>query len=199
MPREIEVFWATEGGNDRVSVLYFDPTTSVASQRAAIDLWFSGVVGALHNSTAYVVATSGREWNDANGELVGAWTDTTPYTDTGTVAGQQVAEASQILFQWQTGDIADGRFVRGRTFIPGCSSVNLEDGELEDTIRAALASAGLNLITADVGFGIWHRPLYVPADPPGSGPSTLERAGSFHEAEACTVWSEFAVLRRRRR
>jgi len=198
MPREIEVFWTTEGTSGKVSVLNFDEATSVASQRAAIDAWLQAVVGALHNSTFYVIATAGREWNDATGELVGAWTDTTPYTEFGTVTGEQVAEATQILFQWQTAAIADGRFVRGRTFIPGCSAVNLEDGELETAIRAALQSGGQTLPDANVGFGIWHRPVYVPADPPGSGPSVLERNGSFHEVQSCSVWSEFAVLRRRR-
>jgi hypothetical protein len=198
MPREIEVFWTTTSGSGKVSVFNFDPADSVASQRAALDAMLAGFLGALHNSTFYLVSPAGREWNDATGELVGAWTDTTPYDGFGTVTGEPVAEASQVLIQWQTGDIADGRFVRGRQFIPGCSNVNLEDGELETTIRAALQGNAQGLITAAVGFGIWHRPKYVPADPPGSGPSVLERPGSFHAATSASIWSEFAVQRKRR-
>ena len=185
MPREIEVKWTTSNGAEKVSVLYFDTGTAVAAQRDAIDSMLTGVAGALDTGTSYVIATEGREWNNATGALTGAWTEPTAYVGAGTVGGEPVPDVCQILMRWSTGTIVDGRFLAGRTYIPGCARVNDLDGNLDPAIASGTADWGQTLCDADVGFQIWHRP-------------TSGAGGSVALVGTCSVWTEFAVLRKRR-
>jgi len=185
MPREITVQWTTIAGSGRVSVFNFNEGVAVATQRAALNTFLGAIDGALDNSTTWSIDTSGREWNATTGALSGAWTETTSYTGTGGVSGEPVADATQILFRWSTGTIVNGRFLTGRTFIPGCAAINLVDGNLEETLRAAIEANGQTFAGSAATPVVWHRPIS------GSG-------GQQVQMSDCSVWSEFAVLRRRR-
>jgi len=186
MPREITVDWTTIAGSGAVSVFNFNEGVSVATQRSALNTFLGAVDGLLANNTTWTVATSGREWNSATGALSGAWSDSTPYTGTGAYAGEPVADATQILFRWNTGTIVGGRFLTGRTYIPGCGVINVEDGNLEETVRAAVEGNGNTFAGSAATPVVWHRPVS------GSG-------GQQVQMQDCSVWSEFAVLRRRRK
>jgi len=185
MPREIEIQWTTQNGPGKVSVMYFNSGVAVATQRAAIKTWMNGTIGALDTSTSYVVATSGREWDSATGALTGAWSDATVQSGTGTASGEPLPDVCQVLYRWGTGTIVNGRFLTGRTFLPGVARINDVDGNLESAIRVALQSVGQTFATSGATPVVWHRPVS------GSG-------GSEAQMTTCNVWSEFAVLRRRR-
>lgn len=185
--REILVEWDLPQGDTSRTVMYFDAAAaSIAQQRAALDNFCASNNGALNNSVAWRIQTSGRELDDLTGTLFGAWTEPTVYDGTGTLASPPVADATQILYQWRTSVIVNGRFLRGRTFIPGCAQSSTAMGNLAPTVVAALTSGALPLINSAVGFGIWHRPR--PGNP-----------GNHVAATDVSVWSELAVLRRRRR
>lgn len=185
MVREIVVDWTTYSGAGKASVMYFNEATAVASQRAALSAFFGNVDGGLDNGVSWTIRTAGREMDTATGALTGAWTHTTPYTGTGGVAGEAVADATQVLFQWQTNQIVNGRFLTGRQFVPGLANANIVNGNMSSTIVTTYAGYGATLIAAGVQFGIWHRPVA------GAG-------GVLWAVEACSVWPELAVLRRRR-
>lgn len=185
MPREIEIQWTTQNGPGKVSVLYFNAGVAVATQRTAIQTWLAGTVGALDTTTSYVVATSGREWDSATGALTGAWTEASAKTGVGTVGGEPLPDATQVLFRWHTGTIVNGRFLAGRTFLPGVARINAVDGNLESGIRAALQTTANTFATSSATPVVWHRP-----NPDGPG--------SEVQMTSATVWNEFAVLRRRR-
>lgn len=185
MPREIEVNWTTANGPGKVSVMMFDTGTAVATQRTSLSTFLTALAGALDSGTSWSIATTGREWDNATGALTGAWTETSSKTGVGTVGGEPLPDAIQVLFRWGTGSIVNGRFLSGRTFIPGVARVNDVDGNLENAVRVSIQSSGTTFATAGNGFQIWHRPQS------GSG-------GSVANVGSCTVWSEFAVLRRRR-
>lgn len=185
MPREIEVNWTTSNGAGKVSVMYFNAAIAVATQRTALQTFLSGIMGAIDSGTSYTIATAGREWDSNTGALTGAWTEASAKTGVGTVGGEPVPDAIQILFRWGTGAIANGRFVAGRTFIPGCARVNDLDGNLDNAIAASIQTTGQAFATSGATPVVWHRPVS------GSG-------GSEHQMNSCNVWREFAVLRRRR-
>jgi hypothetical protein len=67
----------------------------------------------------------------------------------------------------------------------------LSDGNLSASAASAFQQAGTSLISAAAGFSVWSRPK---KDAGGA----VVRPGSRHEATAAAVWTELAVLRRRR-
>lgn len=185
MPREIVVDWTTSSGSGKNSVLMFDLAASVASQRLALNVFLSAVDGSLDNSVSWSIRQTGRELDDATGTLTGAWSTGLVYTGVGNNATESVADATQLLYQWITGVIVNGRFVRGRTFIPGLTNTILSNGNVLAANVTAFTALGTTFVTDPANFGIWHRP-------------SSAGSGSFHNASACSVWSELAVLRRRR-
>lgn len=186
MPREITVDWTTDAGSGFVSVFNFNAGVAVATQRSALNTFLGAIDGALDSGTTWTVATAGREWDATTGGLTGAWTHTTPYTGVGGVAGQAVPDAIQILFRWGTSTIVNGRFLSGRTYIPGCAAINQDDGNMEESLRAAIEANGQTFAGSSATPVVWHRPVS------GSG-------GQEVQMQTCSVWSEFAVLRKRRK
>lgn len=185
MPREIVVDWTTTNGPGKVSVFNFIEASSVADQREDLETFLGSISGALDSGTSWVIRTSGREWDTSTGGLSGAWTDSAVRDGVGSVGGEPLPDAIQILFKWNTGHIVSGRFLSGRTFIPGCARVNDVDGNLEETLAAALEGNANTLAGAGSQLAVWHRPVS------GSG-------GVAWAVDSATVWREFAVLRKRR-
>jgi len=185
VPREIITQWTTQSGSDHRTIMWFDTAGVIADQRAALNVFWSAVDGVLDSNVSWVIETSGREVADATGTLTGQWSEPTAYGGTGGVAGECVPDAAQVLIRWNTGDIVNGSFVQGRNYIPGLAQANVVAGNLAPSIVTALEGHGNTLSTLINGIGVWHRPI-------------LSAGGSFHLATTCEVWSELAVLRRRR-
>lgn len=185
MPREIVVDWTTAAGGGRASVFMFGTVSTIADQRASLNAFQQSIDNLLTPDNTWSIRTSGRELDDATGALTGTWTDGTTYTGVGAVAGEPVPDASQILIRWRTDHIVGGRFLQGRTFIPGCVVGNIENGNLSSAAQTVAAGAAQALVDSADQLGVWHRPSS------GSG-------GVFWAADSGTVWSELAVLRRRR-
>lgn len=189
--RQIITYWTTINGGGKVSVMYFTSGNPVEDQRDSLEQLFDSCMAACDNSTSFVIRTEGVEVDDANGVLLGAWNDTTARTGTGAGAGEPVADASQILIRWRTPAIVEGRFVTGRTNVPGMGNGNLVNGNVGTSAQAIITGAANQLVNDAVGFGVWHRPL---KDDDGN----VIRDGSFHEADSGNCWTELGVLRRRR-
>lgn len=190
MVREITTRWTVaKGAADILSVMYFADGgggATVAEQREAVHNMWLGCLPNLQNTTSYVVETTGRSFNTATGAITGEWSDPVAHQGSGIPnAGSSVANASQVLLRWKTGQIVGSRFLQGRTFVPGLASGALSQGEIPSVIAGVFANAASGLILSDVGFGIWHRPKG------GAG-------GAFWPAQSVSVWNEVAVLRRRR-
>jgi len=184
MVREILVDWTTASGSGKVSVFYFDEATAVGAQRSALSTFLGAADAVLSTTASWVMRTTGTEYDDVTGALTGAWTDTTPYSGAGGAAGQ-AADATQVLVRWDTGQIVNGRFLKGRTYLPALASGNLNVGNLAAAARTTVSNAAAAFVTASVGFIVWHRPVA------GAGGDPATVTGS-------DVWTELAVLRRRR-
>jgi hypothetical protein len=185
MPREILVDWTTASGAGKVSVFWFLTPTAVASQRAALAACLGNVDGVLDNSTSWTIRTAGREVNDATGVLTGVWSDGTSYTGTGARTVEPLADASQLLIQWRTDHIVEGRFLQGRTYIPGLSTEYVTSGNVSPDTVTALGVVVQDLVDAAVQLCVWHRPQE-------------DSLGVAWAVDTATVWNELAVLRRRR-
>lgn len=186
MVRQILVDWTTINGSGKVSVFNFSESADVAEQRLALNGFLATVDAIMHSTTSWVIRTSGKELDTASGSLTGVWTDTPNYAGTGAIsAGHPLADATQALVQWHTDEIIGGRFVQGRTFLPGIAQGASTDGNLGPTSVTLVANAGQAFADATGGPWIWHRPTN------GAG-------GALSAVQAATCWSELAVLRRRR-
>lgn len=187
--------WTGPQGAGLLNIMHFAATDPAESGpiRAALADFFGGLDGVVSNQYRWDIQTSGKILDPLTGTLVGLWSETTPYGAPGAQSQQPVADATQVLVQWLTLRVLDGRLVRGRQFIPGLANGSLANGNLTSGVRAALGEVASDLVGADVGFGIWTRPRPARANPPRPA-----RAGSFTPVAAGSVWSELAVQRGRR-
>ena len=128
--REILTDWTTAAGSGFVTVMYFEAGIAVADQRSALDNFFSGCLTGMSVATHYDIRQEGKEIDDATGALTGTWTEATGYSGTGAFAGEPVPDAVQLLVRWNTATIIDGRFLRGRTFLPGFATATVDDGNV---------------------------------------------------------------------
>lgn len=183
--REITTEWGLAGGGFHVTVMNFSAAVAVEDQRDALQTFWTSVKALQSNVTSYGISIDGREFNDTDGGLTGTWSDSRLKQGTGGVAGQVVADATQGLIQWRTSTIINRRFLRGRTFVPGLAQSQLVSGNLSGAAVAALQAAANALIASASDLRVWHRP----------GPSG---GGSSDAVSTANIWSELAVLRRRR-
>ena len=182
---ELVVNWVTAHGGGFKSIIYMNGAGVVNDQRQALHDMLVAVRGQLSNDTVFFQDQTGRVIDAETGTLVGAWNDVEAFGNGGNGGVSPVADTTQVLIRWQTGGISNGRFVKGRQFIPGLVTTGLSGGNLSPTAQGVFGPAASALVAADVGMGVWHRP----------GPSG---GGAWYEASAATVWNELAVLRRRR-
>jgi hypothetical protein len=192
--RQILVDWSATGG-PATSVFFFTTAVGTAgAQRQRIDDIMEAVAPHLTTTTTWSVQQSGAELNEFTGQTVGAWGDATVVGGAGGLTGQSVADATQVLLQWRTGQFRDGHEVRGRTYVPGLGINRLLNGEISPTNLATMRTAvGTAASAAAIdGMIIWHRPIIDPET------GAVTRQGSTSPLLSGTVWDELAVLRRRR-
>lgn len=137
------------------------------------------------------------DWYDvADGTLMGSNVAATPpATVTGTDAGGY-AGGSGIKVTWETGQIRDGRRVRGSTFIvPAAATCFTNTGVVAATPRTTINTAATTLIsalnTASMSLGVWSRPREATA-------TLSERAGAQFEVTTGITSAKSAILRGRR-
>lgn len=190
--REIDIQWVTPSGSGKVTVLNFLTDATVAVQRASIQTFMNAIKGVLSNQTTWNVANDGREFDSETGTLTNAWADSSNLAGAGTAAEQPTPDANMALIRWQTGLVLSGRFLQGRSFIPGLALSTAVLGNVNAGARGALQTGADGLAAAANKFVVWQRPKRDPID------HSIIRIGGFGEVGSGTVWEEFAVLRRRR-
>ena len=165
--------------------MYFDETEPVGVQREDIGTLFSALMGDASNTTSFQVAQSGRELDTATGTVTGFWDSNTVHDGVGGAATTAIADVAQMLLRWRTSTVIAGRLVQGRTFIPGMSAGEIQEGNVNSGTVATAAAACTTFLAERPDFVIWHRPVG------GAGGVAVPVTGSG-------VWSEWAVQRKRR-
>lgn len=120
------------------------------------------------------------------GNLTGTWTGTDPGDVVGTDSGIYSAP-SGLVVTWLTGDVLDGRRLRGRTFMVPLAG---DCYDLTGSIAAAVLTAWLGdaaaLVAASTpNFVVWHRP--------GAG-----HAGGYSAVIGSSIADKAAILTSRR-
>lgn len=146
----------------------------------AVSQFLEEISGAISGQQTMRVDPEVVQINAATGALENvASVSTSPVVGAGgtNLAGQ----ALSILFRWNTGTVVNGRFLKGRTYIPGMSPGTIAaNGELAPATADILLAATVGLIGPGA-FSVWS--------PTG---------GVAYDVSSASIWSELAVQRRRR-
>ena len=159
------------------------PEDDSASAEAAADaatLYLQGVDNFLSNAQLAHVNNEVLVIDESSGQTTGVFTTSQPNI-TGADTANALPNACMILQQWRTGVFFDGREIRGRTFIPGCTETSSDAAGNLSTAAAAGINTAASALLSSTQFGIYS-PL----------------RGVFTEASLSSVWTEFAILRSRR-
>lgn len=156
--RKIPVAWQTGVGGTGVSNFYSlfgtDPTVALALFINTIRIFFPPVV-------TWTVPSSGDVIDEVSGQITGAWTGGTAASNTGTGAAPYVAGTGAFV-RWTTGDVVNGRRVKGRTFLcPLITTCFDAAGTLTDANVTNINAAVTTLVTT-TDLVIWHRPSAIP-------------------------------------
>lgn len=185
--RQILTRWTVPQASGTITtVMNFDVLVDITLQRDALEDFWTAISGSLPTAVTWSIDQEGRELSPSTGELIGTWLDPRAMEGAGGAGDQSsVSNATQVLVQWHTGTIANGRFLRGRTFIPGFGAGSLLGGELLPAERAATIASATAFIASNAGLQVWSRP-------------TGARPGQAAYVTRADVWNELAVLRGRR-
>lgn len=192
--QEVITDWTVNSHSGLVSVMYFQDSSPIGTIRSSIQTLYTSIQGLLSNAVTWTIRTTGRSMDEATGNLQGVWGEAAARTGAGTAVQATVADTSQLLIRWKTGEIVNSRFVQGRTFIPGYTQTGIIAGNVASSTITTVNAAAQTFADAPNGFGIWARPFKQGETPPHPD----ARNGSLHPVSIGTCWTEMAVLRRRR-
>lgn len=122
----------------------------------------------------------------ASGDMTGQVAFTAPATTVGANPERWAAPAGACV-TWLTSGFANGRRVKGRTFLVPLSSVAFQsDGSIDETRRTAINSAAATFAAAASNPCVYRRPV------PGGG------GGAAYAIDAGTCRDRVAILTSRR-
>jgi hypothetical protein len=178
----IVVAWNGVSGLPGVSVFYGDVG---GSANATLKTFFTACQSLFPTGLSWTVPGAGDLIDDATGALTGSWVNA---GGGGTVAASGAAAhaaGTGAYVNWLTSGIANGRRVRGRTFMcPLINSAYDGQGTILNTNLTTLQTAATAVCTAGNTL-VWHRP--------GVG------AGSSFQPFGAVVPDQVTSLRTRRR
>lgn len=168
-----------------------------ATWRPELVTFLTSVVSAMPGTVGVTIESSGDIIDDVTGALTGTWSAGTDVTLNGVGASAYAAPVGEC-FTWLTDTVADGKRLRGRTFLVPLRGDNFEgNGTISEGTSTAHRAAAATLNAASPGqFLIWHRPRA--ASLPGVLPVVTARAGSSGPVTGFRVSDKAAVLRSRR-
>lgn len=185
---QIRTHWTGPFGSTD-SVMHVDNLSGTAQQAATavMNLWQT-IDNTLHSSCSWSIDTDVRHFNPATGALLEI-DAVSAASGTGSGTGDYV-DLLQGLIVWNTGEVVDGRLLRGRTFIPGITEASVDtNGRPTSGFRTVVDGACATYIADATSLPVvWHRPIYS-----GSGAGrVLVREGSYQpitSGAAKTRWS----------
>ena len=176
--------WNGVGGLPGTTTLY---TESGAALSGAIRTFFEAIKTYIPSGVSITYDVTGDLVDEANGHIVGTWTDTAAAATTCTAASW--SGPAGCVVHWLTADVGLHRRIRGRTFlVPMTSSTST--GVPSSTQITAIQTAASALVATATGANallVWKRPTFDGATP-----------GSKHVVTAALVPTLAAVLRSRR-
>lgn len=170
----------------------WNPTGTQGAVNAVRTFW-DAVKGYLPDELKLTVSPVIDDYDTNSGDLVGSYVAATaPLVVVGTSVGVYAGGAGFKL-TWNTGQIREGRRVRGSTFIvPAASAVYTNTGTITTAVTTAVNTAAANLITAlaanETSLAVWSRPRILPTP----------RGGLAYSVATGATSAKTAILRGRR-
>lgn len=189
--RNINLIWNGPGHNPKLTVLWLTAGVTLGVQRERLGDFLDALAPVIGDGTTVAVANEGVEVEDTTGQLVGAWSHSTQYFTEGLEPEQPLPDASMALIRTETGQIIDGRRLRGRMFIPGLTTTAMANGNMAQATYDTMMSASGPLVSGLLGLVVWGRPRAATGNLPS-------RIGGSAPVIGRSVWTEFAVQRGRR-
>ena len=184
--------WTGFTGAPGYTNLHFDASTepTQAGAQAVYDAAgeFAGDITSALPSAVSISIEGGVEVVDqTTNELLTVFSATTRTAAKGIGTGG-FSSSTGACITWETGEVKNGRRVRGRTFIvPLAASGYDTDGTLTSGVLTDLQTAAAALAAGGFTFGVLARPSTVGA-----------ADGSFHTVTSGRISDKTAVLRSRR-
>jgi len=193
---QIRATWSGFSGSPGISTFYCDAAANPDLTHLAA--FFAALTGYIPTGVQITFPTSGDTLNPTTGALVSNWSvGSAPAAVTMSGSGPAAsAQGPEVV--WTTNDVADGRAVKGRTFlVPAAAGIFGTDGQLTTAVQTSIYTAGGQIVGATPTFVVWHRPKRGPK-PAGGGPSPITRTGSWSVITGRQVPRKVAVLSSRR-
>lgn len=184
MPLRVQFEITGPQGSPWLSTMHFSGTTLANAQGAAnaVRAFWLALQGKIHGTAVGRVLPDVIIINDITGLPTGSFT-VTPGDPISFTGGQPLLPpTTQALVRWRTGVYDAGREIRGRTFIPGITTFNNDQGKPDSALLANLTSAAAALV-ADA-----NSELVVYS----------KKAGASAVVTGGSPWTLFAELRTRR-
>jgi hypothetical protein len=119
--------------------------------------FFSAIKALFPSAVSWNVPSSGDVIDEVSGLITGAWLGGTAASVSGTGITSYAA-GTGCYVRWQTAGIANGRRVKGRTFlVPLLGAQYQTDGTIIDASLTTINSAATALANSGK-MRIWHRP-----------------------------------------
>jgi hypothetical protein len=168
--------------------MFFGELGGTAQQAAdAVRAFWASLASTLGNGVSAQVESDVAHIDENDGSLTGASATTTTAVAF-TSSGEPLPFATQGLIRWTTGVVVNGRFLKGKTFVPAFTETNSTGGAPTAATLSSMSTAAQNLMAdANSTLVVWHRETA-----PGAGD------GEAVFVTGHTEWAKWAVLRSRR-
>jgi hypothetical protein len=193
----VKINWSGFTGGPGYTNLHFEPTTAGSITQAMVDSAVNKTAFFLSAWRTYQplnlstsVDTAVAEVDENSGTIQNYWTGPTVAAGLGQSSGVYAA-GSGCCISLYTGDVRNGRRVRGRIFMVPLGNAALEaDGTLNSTALTAFRASAAALIDDldPVRLTVWVRPFGLP----------IEINGGAYNVTSYSIKDKVAQLRSRR-
>jgi hypothetical protein len=142
---------------------------------AAVVTFFTAIKALFPTGITWQIPNGGDTIEETTGKLTGTWLGTGGGTVTGTGSSVAFAQGVGARIQWQTGNVENGRRVRGTSYMVPLNSSSFDtSGKLVTSTATTLSNAAAALRDAHGGsLCVWGRPKKKTGTPGYHAPITL--------------------------
>lgn len=181
MVQQARIRWDGLGHSPKYTILNFDVPESIAAAAGHFGNFLEAINFAFVNTMSWTFESEYRTLDENTGALLGIHNLPDPPSGGPGIGSSQLADATQILLRWNTGTVVAGRQLKGRTFLPGIAASEIAAGNLRPSSVTAIQTAIDSYTSTYQELGVWSR-----------------KHGIMQPVTSGSVWTEFAVQRRRR-
>lgn len=166
---------------EALNLFVLDSTPDSTIVQNAMSAFYNEYADHCNGSVSFTLEPEYREFTPATGQttFVAGYSSVTPWTQVGTSSPTSMPDQTALLVRWKTGTWVNGRQVTGRTYLP-YPSQSTGGGAPSNTVVNDI-TAQANTLIAAIDLCIWSR-----------------TAGAVYPITSASVWTEYAVQRRRR-